>query len=743
MPKPNYNTPPSFDDYARFGFTEDFILRALSIAYTLLGNKVVSGQKFAMAFGYLQGDMDAQKQRARKTTGMPTKIYLDQPQMVLKRLFELVEIVEKVQEKEQPCSEGDLLIRYIKCLISFYANHNSYYVLIGQNRFVHKYLPRQMEKLDHQIAPTEERGGDRKMAKVTKMLFETLAQRFENLLEQVKDGNRTYAFVTKAYSEEAGDLVQRMLNLFNLWAEPLNIRQGSVVGSNYNRAEAERYRQLLDVESFLVLTTMSGLPAPRSHWALPEFCLATKGNFHQGLKPPSWSDSELKAIKDTIVMILLRRKAALASRLSILVDGNERCSFSLDDTKSVSFQLNKGERLIEVISREAEGDVPLAAHLMDYDPESYDQKRGGEKRLNTTIKLEGGQKVSFVISLNQNADQDVTGATMTVAYRHPNLLRRAARWWEGIRIGDWTPSAMLTPAQAFALAMIVALGLGGLAVYRNRKLNPPSIPIIAKQDPKLPELERKPSPEIQHSREPLQTDRHLIGDEYVSKDGLSGNVPDNLDKAVIEKDRVLLGQAELPSALSQPVREFIEEGFVSPPKEASYSLAAINDQATRGAEEDKNAPVLAFPTHTAVRSNRPTLRWKPVLGAQEYRLKVVDKDGKPVFDDSVGKRTRMTLPMGVIQPGQIYVWGVEATINDRRHLSLPAAFWALSADSLREVAEAERLYPNSALVRASVYEAHGLYDEALAQIERLKKSNPKNLRIQQMLDRLNNRAGKR
>jgi tetratricopeptide (TPR) repeat protein len=58
------------------------------------------------------------------------------------------------------------------------------------------------------------------------------------------------------------------------------------------------------------------------------------------------------------------------------------------------------------------------------------------------------------------------------------------------------------------------------------------------------------------------------------------------------------------------------------------------------------------------------------------------------------------------------------------------------------VVAAEQRYGRSALVRASVYEACGLYEEALSQIERLAKINPASSRAQTMLDQLRHQLGK-
>jgi tetratricopeptide (TPR) repeat protein len=78
----------------------------------------------------------------------------------------------------------------------------------------------------------------------------------------------------------------------------------------------------------------------------------------------------------------------------------------------------------------------------------------------------------------------------------------------------------------------------------------------------------------------------------------------------------------------------------------------------------------------------------------------------------------------------------------RRLLSSPAVgFWVTDPESLRDVEIGEREYHDSALARAALYERHGLYEEALAEVERLNKANPKSPATQEMLRNLHSKLG--
>jgi hypothetical protein len=415
--------------------------------------------------------------------------------------------------------------------------------------------------------------------------------------------------------------------------------------------------------------------------------------------------------------------------LSVLIDGKERYSFSPCNTKSISFDLSRGEKLIEVISREPEGDIPLAAYLVSYDGESYNGKWrfSSERRIESTVILEGRQKIGFVVSLTKNAEQVVTGARITVCYRPPSILGRAAQWWNIFQVWNWQLSALPNPIQAFVLCLGAILGLIGYRLYLYWR--PPAEPKIMKQRPETQEIVLStPTPEPTRWN---QDDLEMVA---ISKDG-AVRLPD---------------QTLLPASPSRFVRELIKTGLVTPTENARLALAAIDDltrdSQRRAQEVGDSLPFPASPILTAIRPGTTTLQWNSVPGAQGYQVRIAyppdREDGKVVWEAVVGTSTQVTLPPGVLQPGQVYLWQVETSVEGRSRVSPEAGFWVLDIDSLRMVVAAEQRYGRSALVRASVYEACGLYEEALSQIERLAKINPASSRAQTMLDQLRHQLGK-
>lgn len=209
----------------------------------------------------------------------------------------------------------------------------------------------------------------------------------------------------------------------------------------------------------------------------------------------------------------------------------------------------------------------------------------------------------------------------------------------------------------------------------------------------------------------------------------------------------LASQKPLQTPFDRWVQEFLKTGTVTPTKPVRLAMATLKSEAmlntlrsARNGETDK--PIPLSPVLTAVRSLRPTLRWKPVPEAQEYKVRVVDKDDKIVWEGSAGTETSLTLPAGVLRRGQVYLWQVEAVAGEQSFLSPAVGFWVLSEKGLREVRQAEQKVKGSALALASLYTRYGLYEEALAQLNDLAQMNPTSPLVQGLLHTLRRQVGK-
>jgi hypothetical protein len=99
------------------------------------------------------------------------------------------------------------------------------------------------------------------------------------------------------------------------------------------------------------------------------------------------------------------------------------------------------------------------------------------------------------------------------------------------------------------------------------------------------------------------------------------------------------------------------------------------------------------------------------------------------------------VPEGVLHRGQIYLWRVEANTGETEAASI-GGFWVIDPQTSAQVLAAERNYSDSAVVLASVYATHGLYEESLAKVEKLSNENPTSPFVQMMLINLRRQLGR-
>ena len=184
----------------------------------------------------------------------------------------------------------------------------------------------------------------------------------------------------------------------------------------------------------------------------------------------------------------------------------------------------------------------------------------------------------------------------------------------------------------------------------------------------------------------------------------------------------------LPPNLENWVRELIADGFTQPVasmRAAFRQLAART--ASRGpaaAWRGEEAPVAISPVGTAVRAGRLTLNWSGEPNTREYEIDILQLQRSAGFPRSVwhgtaGAKQELTLPAELqLEPGT-YEWQVTAHVEDRKAPSGLAGFVVLKPSMLHEIELLERGVEDSPLARISLYEAYGLYDEAMQLAERV------------------------
>lgn len=187
---------------------------------------------------------------------------------------------------------------------------------------------------------------------------------------------------------------------------------------------------------------------------------------------------------------------------------------------------------------------------------------------------------------------------------------------------------------------------------------------------------------------------------------------------------------DLPMKVRKWVRELVADGRTAiRARSVSAALDLLAVASVRSLESSAltrslEKPVDLRPANTAVRSGRPTLHWSAVAPAKEYEIDILRPVGRKgllesVWNGPAGSEQQLTLPEEAeLRPGS-YLWQVIALTDDGKVFSDMAGFVVLKESIRQEIELLEHNMENSRLARIGLYEAYGLYEEALQQAEAL------------------------
>ncbi len=169
----------------------------------------------------------------------------------------------------------------------------------------------------------------------------------------------------------------------------------------------------------------------------------------------------------------------------------------------------------------------------------------------------------------------------------------------------------------------------------------------------------------------------------------------------------------------------------------------------------KEPPVVTPLFGATVLTDRPTLSWKAVEGAAEYRVRLFGKSldkltgtEKPLWKVET-KEPKLTYPAKEkpLVFGRVYSWLVSVQKGDEgEKVVWESQFFVITKAEAAELANIKPLTeskdPADLLLAAMSYQEHGVYEEALALYERLAKLLPKEGQYQAALADYYERAGR-
>lgn len=195
------------------------------------------------------------------------------------------------------------------------------------------------------------------------------------------------------------------------------------------------------------------------------------------------------------------------------------------------------------------------------------------------------------------------------------------------------------------------------------------------------------------------------------------------------------GLESLPPSSRQAVKHALSTGSVEVPPGLSELIGTKGT--LLGTTGQGAAFSLSSPLGTITRTERPTLRWRPLSGATSYTVAVLDPDFNAVATSPPLTGTAWTPPRA-LEPGRVYSWQVTA-VKDGKEIISPSApapearFKVLEKAKADELTGVERAGPRSHLARGTLYAQAGLLDDAERELRALLAANPKSPTARKLL----------
>jgi hypothetical protein len=183
----------------------------------------------------------------------------------------------------------------------------------------------------------------------------------------------------------------------------------------------------------------------------------------------------------------------------------------------------------------------------------------------------------------------------------------------------------------------------------------------------------------------------------------------------------------------------VAENIKAPAIETELARAPIN---LRGVGAGPTFRLLS-PPRVVIISNRPKFEWEILSGATSYRVLVGDLKGHEIATSEVLSANQTTwTPFTPLKRGEIYSWGVEATVDGKKIYSPGTSttemkFKVLSENSAQELEQLKRTRSHLAL--GVFYAREGMVSEAEREFQILVRENPHSPVLKKLLKQIQSR----
>jgi hypothetical protein len=406
--------------------------------------------------------------------------------------------------------EDDMIIRFIKHLVRITTRRNSFYVALGFSRLLYQYTTNETAEIYDLIIQDSDRFKDDYYYRSRKRrLIHELCERFGNLIKLARSKSGEERFESVDNSRARIPLVSGCLDQFTPWntACPLpdrhDLRADDIPSLKFDGTdpdqehpvEIRRMHSLIHPGCYSRLVAALALDLAQNRLAVPRFAINASASQSGGrpgdrTTPPAINNEELTLVGAELAENARRRKTSSARLLAIRVDGAQVATIDLTRQTSASFQVDDTAELIEVVTRDAAGDLLLATHLLTIDEAT------GSVPPQFGIQLEGGQRLVFKLS-SPPPGADPTGRTVIeVSYSESSLLSAvalAARRFlapilDAVRLGR--PRALIISRPLLAAGLTLVF-VAGILLYL-RPWRPSAPPLVADTGDSSPQTAPNP-----------------------------------------------------------------------------------------------------------------------------------------------------------------------------------------------------------------------------------------------------------
>jgi hypothetical protein len=357
-----------------------------------------------------------------------------------------------------------MIVRYIKHIVSLATPMSSFYVTVGLNRLLFSYSTSEVQAA-YELVANRFLGPDQ-YRRAKSFLTNQLRVRFHGLLELIKGPHGEVRFRTLENQDRWIPLVDKCLSMFTPWStnrlcsgftldvkgnDRLRWNTPALGESEADRDAAEMNRCHIFIEPSCRrrLVTALELPAPESKLALPRFMMRDKTDDHDsdgsGLTSPGLSPDERKQIIESVAATDQRRRRTSPDSVKIFVDGVEYSRLALTRRGQVFFELEAGQRLIEIRGRDEAGEMLLGTHLISY-------VNGAFASANAFLFLTNGRLDLAIAPVRQLEDPQAT-LTLRFEPRFHLAWRTEGLKWRSIRTHALTGLAAAAITWALASAV--------------------------------------------------------------------------------------------------------------------------------------------------------------------------------------------------------------------------------------------------------------------------------------------------